>query len=296
MSKETVAVITDSGSSIRPESSLAKELDVISVPLNVKFLEINAQGKLDWVSYEDSDTELPSDTFYQKMAQSSKLPQTSGAIPGKLFKHYEELVAQDRPIISIHITARHSEAYGSAALASKMTKEKYPHALIEVVDGKNVSIGTWFLVELAAKLANEGYPLKDINKIVLEAIPNIHLTASLSTFKNAVAGGRLNPAAGFVGSSLHLRPTVALVSGKIEFQGVTRTAGGAQKELISRVENTKEDITKLAVVHTNFLEGAIAFRKGLAKIYSGNIGIHEAGPLLGVHTGEKCLAVVIMED
>lgn len=280
-----VAVITDSGSSIRQESLLANEFGVVSIPLDIKFLENGT-----WVPYEDTD--LTPDEFYTKMRLSNNLPQTSGAIPGKLLKHYEALAGQNRPIISIHITSRHSIVWESATLASKMAKETYPHLLIEVVDSKQVSIATWFLVEQAAKLADEGYPLEDINRITLETIPKIDLVASLSTFENVVKGGRLSPAFGFIGTNLQLKPIVGLVDGEIKFQGMTRTSKNAQKELVSRVENTKGDIVKLAVVHTNFKEGAELLKQNLVPIYSSNIDIYEAGPVLGVHAGEKSLAIV----
>lgn len=280
-----VAVITDSGSSIRQESSLAKEFEVTSVPLDVKFLENG-----NWVSYED--TALTPDEFYEKMRLSAKLPQTSGAIPGKLLKHYESFGKENRPIISIHITARHSSVWESAILGSKMALENNPHLLIEVIDSKQFSLATWFLVEQAAKLANEGYPLEDIKKITLETIPDVSLVAALSTFENVVKSGRLIPAAGFIGNNLQLRPIVGLVDGEIKFQGVTRTSKNAQKELVSIVENTKKDIVRLAVVHTDFEEGAKILRQNLNQVYSGNIDIFEAGPVLGVHTGEKCLAIV----
>jgi DegV family protein with EDD domain len=280
-----VAVITDTGSSIHEGSPLAKEFDIVSVPLDVKFLENNS-----WVSYKDTD--LTPDEFYNKMRQSKILPQTSGAITGRLLSHYEAFAKEDRPVISIHITSRHSNVWESAVLGSKMTLEKYPHLLIEVVDSKNVSLGTWFLVEMAAKLANEGYPLKDINKIILETVSKIKLTASLSTFENVVKGGRLPPVAGFIGTNLQLRPIIGIVDGEIKFQGITRTSKNAQRELISRFENTKGEIVKLAVIHTNFEEGAELLRQSLRQYFSGEIGIYEAGPVLGVHAGEKSLAII----
>jgi DegV family protein with EDD domain len=282
---EKVAVVTDSGSSVWQESSLAKEFNVISVPLDIKFLEDN-----NWVSYQDTD--IAPEEFYARMRQSKKLPQTSGGIAGRLLGHYEALAKENRPILSIHITSRHSGVWESAVLGSNMALEKYPHLLIEVVDSKNVSLATWFLVEQAARLAEEGYPLRDINKITLETIPKVNLIASLSTFENVVKGGRLTPAAGFIGTNLQLRPIVGIVDGEIKFQGITRTSRNANKELVKRVEGTKKEIVKLAIVHTNFIEGAELLRQSLKEIYSKEITLHEAGPVLGVHAGEKSLAIV----
>ncbi len=283
-----VAVVIDSGSSIRPDSSLAKELDVTVVPLDIKFYENG-----EWFSYSDAD--ISTEDFYSKMRSSIKLPQTSGSIPGKLQKLYEKYGEENRPVISIHITSRHSTVWESAILGSRLAIENNPHLLVSVIDSKSVSIPIWFLAEQAAKLANEGYPLKDITHITLETVPKTSVRVALSTFENVVKGGRLSSAAGFLGNTLQLKPIVGIVDGGIKFEGMTRTNHNAQNELIKKVENTKEDIVKLAVIHTNFPEGAEILKENLSKIYSKEINIYEAGPALGVHAGEKGLAVALQK-
>jgi DegV family protein with EDD domain len=281
-----VAVVTDTGSSIRPESPLVKEFDVVSVPLDIKFYENG-----EWVAYEDTD--FPIDELYSKIRNATKLPQTSGAITDRVRSHYENFAQQNRPVISIHITAHHSVAWESAVLGAKIALEKYPHLLIEVVNSKQVSIGTWFLVEQAATLANEGYPLEDITKITLETIPKIETVTSLSTFDNIVKSGRLPKGAGFVGNQLHLKPIVGIVDGEIKLQGMARTQRNVTNEFVKRIENAKGEVAKLAIIHANFNEGALLLKDTLQTIYPKNIRIFEAGPVLGVNTGEKGLGIVI---
>lgn len=283
-----VAVITDTGSSIHPDSSLAKELGVTVVPLDIKFYENG-----EWVSY--SDANVSTNDFYTKMHTSDKLPQTSGSIPGTLQKLYERYGKEDRPVISIHITSRHSTVWESAILASNLALENHPHLLVSVIDSKSISIPIWFLAEQAAMLANEGYPLKDITRITLETVPKTSVRVALSTFENVVKGGRLSSAAGYLGTKFQLRPILGLVDGEIKFDGLTRTNRNVQNELIKKVEDTKEDIVKLAVIHTNFIEGAELLKESLSKIYSKEIKIYEAGPAIGVHTGEKSLAVALQK-
>lgn len=283
-----VAVVTDTGSSIHPESDITKELDITIVPLDIKFFE-----NKEWVSMSDADVS-PED-FYSKMKASEKLPQTSGAITGRINNTYQELGQEHSSIISIHVTAQHSAVWESAILGSKLAIEKNPHLLIEVIDSKQVSLGIWFLAQEAAKLANEGYPLEDIKRLVLETIPKIELFVSLSTLENVIKGGRLPSAAGFLESKLHLKPIIGLENGKLKIQNITRTNQSAQKELIKRVENTKGKIVKLAIIHTNFPEGAEILRQNIQPYYVGNIGIYEAGPALGVHAGEKAVGIALQK-
>ncbi|HSV94425.1 MAG TPA: DegV family protein [Spirochaetia bacterium] len=283
-----VGIITDTGSSIRPDSQKVQELDISVVPLDIKFFE-NGQ----WISMPD--TNISPNEFYTKMRSSDRLPQTSGAITGRINNLYQEIGQRHSSIISIHVTSQHSAVWESAVLGSKLALEKNPHLLIEVVDSKQVSLGIWFLVEYAAQLANEGYPLEDIKRLVLETIPKTELYVSLSTLENIVKGGRLPSTAGYLGSKLHLKPIIGLENGKLKIQNITRTNQNAQKELIKRVENTNRDITKLAIIHTNYPEGAEILRQNLAPIYSSNIRIFEAGPVLGVHAGEKAVGIAIQK-
>jgi len=283
-----IAVVTDTGCSIHPESVIAKELGVNIVPLDIKFFN-NGQ----WISMPDAN--ISPEDFYSKMRSQEKLPQTSGAIAGRIFHLYNKFGEEHRSVFSIHITSKHSTVWESALLGSKIALEKNPHLLIEVIDSKQVSLGIWFLVEQAAKLANEGYPLEDIKNQILESIPKTELFISLSTLDNVVKGGRLPSAAGYIGSKLSLKPMIGLDDGKMKIQGISRTETKAQREIVKRVENTKGDITKLAIVHTNFPEGAELLKNNLSNIYSKNISIYEAGPALGVHAGEKAVGVALQK-
>ncbi|HOX96467.1 MAG TPA: DegV family protein [Candidatus Woesebacteria bacterium] len=284
-----VTVITDSGCSVRPESSLANEHDLSIVPLDVKFFEKNH-----WVSYQDN-ADLPPASFYEKMRNNAKLPQTSGVITGRLVPLYEANAKENQPVISIHITSKHSTAWESAVLASNIVRVDNPHLLLEVIDSRQVSAGIWFLAQQAATLAEEGYPLEDIKKITLETIPKIETFTSLSTFENIVKGGRLPEVARYLGSKLQLRPFAGIVNGEIKFQNLVRTDGHVQREIIKRVENTKEDITRLAILHTNFPEGAALLKENLSRIYSKEILIIDAGPTIAVHTGERGLGISLQK-
>jgi len=289
-------IVTDSGSSIRNESLLTKEYHVTSAPLNISFCENG-----EWIPFEDTD--LSPEEFYRRMRVSKVLPKTSGTITGKLFNLYDSHVQEDKSTISIHITSKHSGVYDSAVLAKNLIEEKYPrlftkkdpHLFIEVFDSKSFSIGTWLLVEKAAELANEGYPFKDIARLILETLPKIDIFITLNSFENAVKGGRLPGAIGYIGDRLQLKPFVTMVDGELEIvkRNLTRTLKNAHAKLVERVANTKEEIVKMAIVHTNFPEGAENLKQSLSPVYSGEIRIFEAGPVLGVHAGEKGLGIAL---
>lgn len=291
-------IVSDTGCFIRREGIAPNEYGVNYAPLNISFFENG-----DWVSYEDTD--LSPEEFYSKMRASEKLPKTSGAITGKLINLYDSAINKDQSTISIHITSKHSAVYNSATLAKSIIQEKYPqifnkkkpHLYIEVIDSKQISIAGGFLAEQAVSLANEGYPIKDICKIILETIPKTEIFTTLNSFENVVKGGRLPAAIGAIGDKLQIKPFIAIVDGEMKIikRSLTRTNKNAHKELVKRVENTQGDIIKLAVVHTNDLSGALELQKSLSQLYSGVIDIFEAGPALGVHAGEGGLGIAFQK-
>ena len=119
MTPEKVEVVTDSGTSIRPEAKEAKEAKVTIIPLEVKFYE---NGK--FVPYYDLD--VSPDEFYRKMLKGEKLPQTSGNVTGKMIETYKKISQKTDSIISIHITSKHSVAWESAVLSARLAQEEIP--------------------------------------------------------------------------------------------------------------------------------------------------------------------------
>lgn len=279
-----VEVVTDSGASIRPEDKEAREYSVTIVPLNITFFE-DGQPK----SYDD--LEFTPREFYRKMRESKELPQTSGAVIGKIAKIYQELSGKTDSIISIHVTSKHSVAWESAVQGAEMAQAKIPELSIEVIDSKQISLGTWFLAKLATKLSQEGASLEEIKNEVLITVPKIQLYAALSTLDNIIKGGRVPTLTGYLGKALKILPVLGVFDGEIKEISKVRTVGRARREMIKMVEGEEKEIARMVVLHTNDPEAAKEVREALAEFYKGKIPIYEAGPVLGVHAGEGAVGV-----
>ena len=280
-----VAVVTDSGASIRPEDRQAKENNVTVIPLDLEFFE-NGQ----YVSY--SDLEVSSEEFYQRMREGKKLPQTSGAISGRILETFNQLSEKAQSIISIHITSKHSVVWESAVLGKKLfeadAKKDTP---IEVVDSNQVSLATWFPVEDAAHLSEKGATLEQIMDELKEKMPKISLYTVLESFENLKHGGRAKELVkGYLASLLSIYPVLTFVEGKLTQCGRARTAQKAREKMVEMVADAGK-LVKLAVLHTNAPETAKNIKEALSKVYKGTIPIHEAGPVLAVHAGEGAVGV-----
>lgn len=283
-----VAVVTDSCCSIRPEDRLVREYEVTILPVEIKFFE---NGR--FVPY--SDFEVTPQEFYQRMAASERLPQTSGAITGGTVEAFKRLSKKTGSIISIHVTSQHSVVFESAVLGKKITQEEIPELLIEVIDSKQISLGLWFLAEHAASLSKKGAGLEQIKDEVLEIIPKVQLLAAFESFENLKRGGRADELMkAYLASILGIYPVLGIKDGKLELFDRTRGPKKARRRMIEMVGDSGE-LVRMAVIHTNAPEIAEEVKESLAEIYKGEIPIYEAGPVLGVHVGEGGVGVAFQK-
>lgn len=285
---ERVAIVVDGGSSARksPQFPEVMEGRVEVMSLDLQFTE---GGKPE--TYPGSD--ISDEEFYRRMGSSKVLPQTSGAIRGRATETYRRLALEADNIVSIHITSEHSASFGSGVKAAEDVEESVPGLRIRVIDSRNLSIATWFLAEQAAVMALEGATPWDIERVTLETIPKLETDVMLETLDNIVKGGRLSPSEGWLGNVLKFRPIIGVIDGKIQKVSRPRSTKAAMQELVSQVEKREGEIVKLAVVHANNPQGA----ENLADLASNffpreRIRIYEAGPVIGVHTGEGALGLV----
>lgn len=287
MSAERPIIITDSGCSMRPEFAEVKEKGVLILPLKLSFYENG-----EYVSCDDLS--VTPEEFYQRMRSSEKLPQTSGSVEGEAAKLYSSL-PENSKVISIHITSKHSVAFNSARLAKEFVATEKPDLLIEVIDSRQLSLGQWYLTELAAELSLRGAGIDEIKAAVLETIPKIQILAALESFDNLKKGGRANEVMkAVVASVLRIYPVLGLKEGKLEQFTRVRSAKKAREKLVE-ITSDSGKLTKLSIVHANSPELAEEIRMGLAKFRHGNIPIYEIGPVLGVHTGEGTVGVVFQK-
>jgi DegV family protein with EDD domain len=286
MNPETrVAVVTDSGCSIRPDYPEAKNLGVMVVPLELKLWENG-----NYVPYPD--TAITPEELYQRMREQPKnLPQTSGSIQGPLIETFKRLSDEKKPIVSIHVTSKHSGAYNSAITAKDIVyenaknegKEPVP---IEVIDSKLVTLAMWFPVQLAGELAKKGATVEQIKNEVLDVIPKTHLYFILQTFENLKHGGRAKQIVqAYAASLLRIVPVMGLKDGELTDFARVRTDKKAKDRMIEMVGDAGK-LLNVAVVHTNALDIAQTMRNDLRKIYKGDISIYEAQAVLGVHAAE----------
>jgi DegV family protein with EDD domain len=265
----SIKIVTDSTCDL-PESVIA-EHGITVVPLYINF---GSQGYLDGV-------ELSRREFYQRLPDYDPPPTT--AAPGAdMFRQAYERLADGgaSEVLSIHISISLSATVNVARLGAKETQT----VPVTVFDSRQLSLGTGFLVQTAAKAAAEGRSMDKIIALLEEQISRTHVFAALDTLEYLRRSGRMNRAVATFGNLLRIKPLLKMYDGNPTAERV-RTDSRATKRLISLLGDLLP-LERVALVHTHAPERAEALRqKAQHLLPEGDIPAADITPVLGANIG-----------
>lgn len=270
-----IKIVTDSTSDF--PKSLAEELGVTVVPLNVHFAD---EVFIDGVTISQQE-------FLQKLTQASVMPRSSQPSPGAFKEVYESLAADGSTIISIHIGDKLSGTIQSARLAAEML----PDADISIVDTRNATMGEGGLVYMAAEAAKAGRSKEEILALLNKLIPaaaegNIILVDTLEYLEK---NGRIGKAASLLGSLLSMKVLIR-IDEVIHPVGKERGRAKAVKSLVNyAVSKAGKDPMRLFVAHVDAKDEADQIAAQLKQELNlvGDVVFMEMGPVIATHTGPK---------
>lgn len=265
----TIKIVTDSTCDL-PEDVI-KALDISVVPL---YINIGKEGFLDGV-------DMTRQEFYEGLPNFPTHPTTAAPGIDKFRQVYEQLISQGAThIISIHISPSLSAVLDVARSAAKEMKE----ATVEVFDSRQLSLGTGFLVELAARAAQQGKAMGDILHSLKDQISRSHVFASLDTLEYLRRSGRMNGVVSGIGNLLQIKPILRMYDGNPTVERV-RT----QSKAILTMLNWLKQIGKLeraAIVHTHAAERAQELLHLASDLLpAGDIPVVDITPVIGANIG-----------
>jgi DegV family protein with EDD domain len=106
-----------------------------------------------------------------------------------------------------------------------------------------------------------------------------------------VRGGRVSKIGGLLGNILQLKPILHVSQGEIALFDRVRTAPKAIKKVLEEIDKKKNELEKIAVIHVDAPEEAIALKKIVEASYSLPIVVSEVGPVIGTHAGPGALGL-----
>ena len=256
------------------------ELGITVVPL---YLNIGDEGFLDGVDITRKD-------FYTNLPDYDIHPTTSTPGVDAFTRVYTGLVSEGAAeILSIHV-ARSLSATGEVAQIAAKEFDEIP---VTVHDSGQLSIGTGFQVELAAKMALAGKSISEIQAALNEISPRIFVAASLETLEYLRRSGRMNGFMTGIGSLLQLKPILTMKNGIPDSERV-RTSQKAEARLVKMLKE-RQPIERFALLHTNAPRKAEAFRTRVASLIPDNL-VHSMNitPVIGVHIGPGAIGYAII--
>jgi DegV family protein with EDD domain len=278
-----VRIVTDSAADLTAET--ASEHGITVVPLVVRFgQEVYAHAQ------------MTCDEFWAKVESSPHHPGTSQPPVGVFEQAFEELVEDDQRVLYVALTSKHSGTYATAVAAAQRFGDK-----VRVFDSLSLSLGQGELALAAARAANAGLNLEQVEEAVRDAQARSHLFILLNTIEFIRRGGRADaimPVLDRVTKMLDIKPILNVENGKLGLHGLARSYERGLRKLWQQSVHLAP-VERLAVAHIRCPELA----EKTARILSHRleypleqIRMVEAGPLLATHGGPKVVGVVVVQE
>ncbi len=187
MSKQKIAILTDSGSDVPYD--LVKELNIFVVPLQVNYKDR---------SYRDG-VDIDAETMYNRLKE--EIPSTSLPLGSDIDQILQDIEAQGYTHILAVVLS--SGLSGTCNLLRLVAKEsKLP---MEVIDTKNIGIGSGLSVIKAANYVKQGLSWDELLVKVKETVLKTRVFFVLDTLEYLQKGGTVLLVVVIMGnfSSLH---------------------------------------------------------------------------------------------
>lgn len=265
----TVRILTDSTADL--PASVIKKLNIMMLPI---YIHIGNRDYLDGV-------DITREEFYKNLPEYKSHPTTAVPSPAKFRLMYEALAGEGATeVISIHVSSSLSAIVNVAETAAKETTS----VPVTVLDSRQLSMGTGFLVEKAAELAKLGHKVKEILPILEDQIKRTYVAAGLDTLKYLRRSGRMNRVISTIGEFIQLKPILKMDDGVSGVEKV-RTR---QKAITRMVEMIKahSPFEKLAFLHSTAFDSMQRLMDEVKQYFpKTEIYTETINPVIGAHIG-----------
>ncbi len=266
----SVGIVTDSTCDLPAE--IISRYGIHVVPL---YINVGKHGYLDGI-------DLPREEFYGRLPTFPEHPTTAVPSITRFRAAYNALADEGaNEVLSIHVSAALSGVVDIARVAAQETTS----AQVTVIDSQQLSLGTGFLVEAAAKMAATGSSVAEIQIALGAQIQRTHVFAVLDTLEYLKRSGRMNKYLADFASLLQIKPILTMYKGKPGTERV-RTRERAMKRLVELLEAIKP-LQRIAIVHTHAPLDRITQLRLMATtlLPQGDILTADITPVIGVHIG-----------
>lgn len=265
----TVRIVTDSTCDLPADFIAQHAISVI--PLHIRVGDSDYLDGIDMTRAE----------FYEKLPHFDHHPTTAVPSFGKFYSIYNALAAEGASeIISIHICSSLSATVNVARTAAA----EIDSAPVFVFDSHQLSLGTGFLVQIAAEMAEAGCNAKEIMNAMEKQIKNTHVWAMLDTLQFLRRSGRMSRVVSTIGDLIEIKPMLWMYDGVSGVKKI-RTRKNGLAHLVELLEKYSP-FEKIAFLHSAAFEEAQALKTRVEKLLPNKeIWFELINPVLGAHIG-----------
>lgn len=265
----SVRILTDSTCDL--PGDIISQLGITVIPL---YIHVDNQDLADGI-------DISREAFYQKLPHFHQHPATAVPSPAKFHALYDALSEEGADeILSIHI----SESLSAVVNVARTAAAETTSVPVTVVDSRQLSLGTGFLVQTAAQMALAGKSVSEILPILEDQIRRTHVWAALDTLQFLRRSGRMNSVISTVGEILQIKPILKMHAGVSGVERV-RTHRAALARLLEML-NDLVPFEKIGFLHSGALEQAVELRDKIQhRLPQKEALFGVINPVLGVHIG-----------
>ncbi|MEI8131446.1 MAG: DegV family protein [Leptolinea sp.] len=275
-----IVLITDSTCDI--PAAWLQQYEIGVIPLTIV---MNGQPLLEGVDIQPQE-------FYERLESEKLRPTTSQPTPAAFLKAFQQAAQEGaEQVLAITISSAMSGTIESARRAA--VESPIP---IEIMDGKNNSMGLGWQVIAAARVRENGGNLAEMMKAASSVQKKIVYYISLDTIEYLARGGRIADAARFLSSILKIKPLIYVKpdAGTVGAALPSRSRKAGIEDLYKeffRNLDTRHPL-HITVLHNNALPEAEELAERVRREHSPKeMFISIVSPVLGVHTGPRALAL-----
>ena len=248
---------------------------------------------------DDREADLPDfDAFYEHLRAARELPTTSQPSVGDFLAVYEPLLEQGSDIVSIHISGGISGTVRSAEQArDQLTERGIAPERIVIVDSASVCAGLGLLAVAAANAIKEGADAQAAAARARAVREELKILFAVDTLEFLRRGGRIGGAQAWIGSTLRIKPILAIESEIVPIERV-RTWGRAFERMVDHLAALREDGNdRFFVQHIQAADQAEKLAQRGEAIYGRPPEfVSEMGPVIGTHAGPGLIGVTALRD
>ena len=246
---------------------------------------------------DQREADMPDfDAFYDHLRSSRDLPTTSQPSVGDFLEVYEPLIEQGADIVSLHLSGGISGTVRSAEQARDQLVERgVAPERITIVDSGTVCAGLGLMALAAANAAGEGADAAGVTAAARALREEMKILFAVDTLEFLRRGGRIGGAQAWIGSTLRIKPILAIESEVVPVERV-RTWGRAFERMVDHLQSLRDDgADRFYVQHIQAPDQAEKLAQRGEAIYGRPPDIvSEMGPVIGTHAGPGLIGVTAL--